>query len=269
VFARDRDGRWHFQSDLLTARDLVRRLDTIGASEAVTRSVVDLWRTTFDHAGYTGRSTRFFAFEGLGSIYWHMVAKLLLAVARIHADTPPGPLADALAAHYHDIRDGLGFRRSAASYGAFRTDPYSHTPRHRGAQQPGMTGQVKEQVLARFAELGIGVVDGRLRILPRLLRADELEAVGATLRLPVENGPDEVVDVPAGAIAFTWCGMPIVLRTGSPARIELERSDGGTLEIAGAELDRALTASIERRDGTIRRATAWVPAERLFRPLGG
>ena len=29
---------------------------------------------------FTGRSGSFFAYEGLGSIYWHMVSKLLLAV---------------------------------------------------------------------------------------------------------------------------------------------------------------------------------------------
>jgi hypothetical protein len=269
LFTRDRDGRWHFQADLTTARDLALRLEAMGAGEDLSRSVTELWRTTFDHAGYTGRSTRFFAFEGLGSIYWHMVAKLLLAVARIHADTPPGLLADELAGHYHAIRDGLGFRRSSESYGAFRTDPYSHTPRHRGAQQPGMTGQVKEQVLARFAELGVGVVDGRLRIMPRLLLADELLPAASTLRLPVADGMDRIIDVPAGGLAFTWCGLPIVLRTGPVARIELERSDGGTIEVPGSELDRTLTASIVRRDGSIRRATAWVVAAGLFHGAKG
>ena len=41
--------------------------------------MLDLFETTFDHRAFTGRSGTFFAYEGLGSIYWHMVSKLLLA----------------------------------------------------------------------------------------------------------------------------------------------------------------------------------------------
>ena len=41
--------------------------------------ILDLFETVFDHGSFTGRSGTFFAFEGLGSIYWHMVSKLLLA----------------------------------------------------------------------------------------------------------------------------------------------------------------------------------------------
>ena len=39
-----------------------------------------LFEETFHHDEFTGRSGTFFAYEGLGSVYWHMVAKLLLAV---------------------------------------------------------------------------------------------------------------------------------------------------------------------------------------------
>ena len=39
----------------------------------------DLFEETFHHDQFTGRSGTFFAYEGLGSIYWHMVSKLLLA----------------------------------------------------------------------------------------------------------------------------------------------------------------------------------------------
>ena len=48
--------------------------------------------------------------------------------------------------------------------------PYSHTPAGKGAQQPGMTGQVKEDVLSRFGELGVVVSEGKLGFNPRLLR---------------------------------------------------------------------------------------------------
>jgi hypothetical protein len=41
--------------------------------------ILELFEETFNHRAFTGRSGTFFAYEGLGSIYWHMVSKLLLA----------------------------------------------------------------------------------------------------------------------------------------------------------------------------------------------
>jgi hypothetical protein len=78
-----------------------------------------------------------------------------------------------LAAAYYDIRAGLGFNKTPDVYGAFPTDPYSHTPWGNGARQPGMTGQVKEEILTRWGELGVAVQDGRLHFSPTLLRDDE------------------------------------------------------------------------------------------------
>jgi len=67
-------------------------------------------------------------------------------------------------------------KRGVEVQGAFPCDPYSHTPRRRGAQQPGMTGAVKEEVLARWGELGVQVRAGKLRFAPRLLHLTEFEA---------------------------------------------------------------------------------------------
>ena len=62
--------------------------------------------------------------------------------------------------YYFKIRSGLSASKTPKEYGAFPFDPYSHTPSHSGAQQPGMTGQVKEEILTRFGELGCFVNDG-------------------------------------------------------------------------------------------------------------
>ena len=106
--------------------------------------ILDLFETTFQHSKFTGRSGTFFAFEGLGSIYWHMVSKLLLATEECTVKAMEGgkdaATAEALKAAYYDIRRGLGFNKSPAEYGAFPTDPYSHTPAGQGAKQPGHDG---------------------------------------------------------------------------------------------------------------------------------
>ena len=63
---------------------------------------------------------------GLGGLVYNLLG------AGIGAD-----LLRRLDRHYNAIRDGLGFRKTARAYGAFPTAPYSHSPAHAGAQQPG------------------------------------------------------------------------------------------------------------------------------------
>ena len=71
-----------------------------------------------------------FAFEGLGSIYWHMISKLLLAVQECALTENIPTIKNQLLECYEDIRLGLGFTKTADVYGAFPTDAYSHSPRH-------------------------------------------------------------------------------------------------------------------------------------------
>ena len=138
--------------------------------------LAEAYERLLQHRAFTGRSGTMFGYEGLGCIYWHMVAKLLLAVQErvFEAADRNAPELASLKAHYRRVRDGLGYRKTAAEYGAFPADPYSHTAAEGGAQQPGMTGQVKEEILARWGELGVRVQGGRIRFDPVLLDGAEI-----------------------------------------------------------------------------------------------
>jgi hypothetical protein len=265
LFVADRSGAWHFQADLSTMADVHRRLQLAGASATQAAAVRKLWRETFSHDQFTGRSGTFFAFEGLGSIYWHMVAKLLLAVQRCRGRAADAAAAAALAEIYDDIRNGLNFRKTAETYGAFPTDPYSHTPGNRGAQQPGMTGQVKEQILARLGELGVEVAAGRLRFRPRLLHLAEFSSEASCFRWIDEAGVESTVDLPPESLAFTYCQVLICYRLGEGFSIELERADEGIERVDGAELDREASRAIFERRGTYRRVTVTLPRDTLRR----
>ena len=139
--------------------------------------ILDIYEHLFNHREFTRRSGTFYAYEGLGSIYWHMVSKLILAIQEsYHSALESGASQeelDALAEQYYEAWAGLGIHKSPEIYGAFSTDPYSHTPSHRGAQQPGMTGQVKEDIISRYGELGVYIKDGVVKFNPSLLQADE------------------------------------------------------------------------------------------------
>lgn len=145
-----------------------------------------------------------FAYEGLGCIYWHMVAKLLLAVQESVFDAwdaggDGAPELPALIAHYRAVRDGLGYRKRVGEYGAFPFDPYSHTAGEGGAQQPGMTGQVKEEILTRWGELGLRFERGQIRFDPVLLDLNEV--------------PRD------GALSFTLARVPWRIRRGAATRV--------------------------------------------------
>jgi hypothetical protein len=270
IFVRDDHGAWHFQADLRNAVDLAASLDAMAVDAKVRAAVLTLWEEVFHHHEFTGRSRTFFMFEGLGSIYWHMVSKLLLTVLECYEEAAePGAgevdagAAAGLAEAYDHLRDGLGFRKTVDVQGAFPCDPYSHTPRHRGAQQPGMTGAVKEEVLARWGELGVRVRQGRLRFAPALLHQAEFSEAPYRFDYVDVAGSDRSWDLPAGTLAFTYCATPVCYELGEDASIALERATGAGEQVAGAELTAELSEAIFARDGSIARITVRVPRQGL------
>jgi hypothetical protein len=250
LFTPDDRGRWHFQADLRNAGDVARQLDRLSVDPSTRAAVLELWETIFRHHEFTGRSGTFFMFEGLGSIYWHMIAKLLLAVQE-----------NALPEAYAEIRNGLGFRKTPAVYGAFPTDPYSHTPAHRGAQQPGMTGQVKEEILTRWGELGVEVVAGCLRFAPRLLTPSEFCREPYQFAYLDLRGHEQTWDLPSQSLAFTFCQVPVCYRLAKTPNITIERGDGRRDSLASATLNRELSLGIFHRTGVIARLLVDVPAD--------
>ena len=270
IFVRDSHAEWHFQADLQNAIDLAGRLDSMKVEGPAREATLALWERLFHHREFTGRSRTFFMFEGLGSIYWHMVSKLLLSVQECYEaaiDPEAGQVdekaAAALAEAYDDVRDGLGFRKSAEVQGAFPCDPYSHTPRHRGAQQPGMTGAVKEEVLARWGELGVQVRAGKLRFAPRLLHRSEFEAAPYRFDYDDVDGQDRSWELPAGSLAFTYCGTPICYELSDRASVVVDRPSRPSELITEAELSLSASESVFARDGSIVRLIVRVPREAL------
>ena len=199
------DGTVRFAPALSNRGDLELAGRDLGEELA---PLAEAYERVLRHHEFTGRSGTMFAYEGLGCIYWHMVAKLLLAVQErvFEAHDSGAPELAALIAHYRRVRDGLGYRKTAAAYGAFPADPYSHTAGEGGAQQPGMTGQVKEEILTRWGELGLRMRQGRVQIDPVLL--DEAE-------LP-----------PGGELHFTWAKVPYTYRRGPATRLRVQTAAG-------------------------------------------
>lgn len=122
-----------------------------------------------------------------------------------------------------------------------------------------MTGQVKEQVLARLGDLGLEVVSGRVRFRPRLISESEYIVNASTFAWLDALGTEHTDVLPPRSLAFTYCQVLVVYTLGEQASIELERSDGETEVVRGAELDPAASAALFHRTGRYRRLNVTIP----------
>ena len=272
---RDLDGNCRFNADFRNIADLDTRLSQVTADFAAEverdrAALRTLYEDVFNHRAFTGRSGGMFGFEGLGCIYWHMVSKLLLAVQEIFfaslGHDSDRATTDALGKMYYRVREGIGFNKTPADYGAFPTDPYSHTPKHAGAQQPGMTGQVKEEVLTRFGELGIRVEGGKVRFSPDLLRQQELISKPAQFCFLDVDGHWQDIAVPADGLAFTWCQVPIVyvLDDKKDEQVVLTMDDGKRVVLGTLHIDSELSLELFQRSGRVRRINVSLHRRRLM-----
>ncbi|MFN2144125.1 MAG: hypothetical protein ACK2T7_02175, partial [Anaerolineales bacterium] len=269
LIVQDENGNFHFNGRFRNAEDVRRALDHLGQQESYAdlvaadgEKVLSLFEEVFHHDTFTGRSGTFFAYEGLGSIYWHMVSKLLLAAQENlllaiahHADPET---IQGLEDSYYDIRKGLGFNKSPQVYGAFPTDPYSHTPKGQGAKQPGMTGQVKEEILTRLVELGVLVENGRITFDPVILREEEFLSQPAAFEYVALDGTPQHIELDPGTLAFTFCQTPVIYHLGGRSGIKVHFSDGTVKEISATQLDLANSQHIFKRDGEISKIVVYL-----------
>lgn len=226
ILMQDCDGGIHFHASFNNVSFLEKAIDTSPhrISKEEKQILIDLYERVFNHHAFTGRSGTFYKYEGLGCIYWHMVSKLLVAVGetinRAQSDkeqcTKEATL-QRLYRQYNAIREGLGSHKQPAEYGSFPFDPYSHTPMMTGVQQPGMTGQVKEDILNRFFELGVSVRNGQISFFPTMLQDK---------------------DFVNGELRFSYCGTEVIYRKGH--------------SVKGLTLSQEQSAHIFSRDGKIK-----------------
>lgn len=266
LLSADINGVYHFNGSFRNQKDVRKALNALAQRpglrelvDAESEKILALFEATFAHKSFTGRSGTFFAYEGLGSIYWHMVTKLLLAAQESYLRAVEEPASQAtlqaLSDAYYDIRKGLGFNKSPDVYGAFPTDPYSHTPAGQGAKQPGMTGQVKEEILTRFSELGLVVDGGVISFNPLLLRENEFITEPATFHYFGLDGKKLELALPAGALAYTLCQVPFIYISSAQDKIEITFANGNTETLTGGTLSATHSEHIFQRDGHIRQVT--------------
>jgi hypothetical protein len=260
IVEKDILGNYHFNGNFNNAdsvktalHNLKEEYPSLVAKES--EAILAIFEEIFDHKSFTGRSGTFFGYEGLGSIYWHMVSKLLLAVQENcllainsnESEVVIGKLLD----HYYEIYAGVGLHKSPELYGAFPTDAYSHTPATKGAQQPGMTGQVKEDLLSRFGELGVFVEEGKVVFKPRLLRASEFLAEPKVFEYMDVNNEKQHLNIDKNQLCYTYCQVPIIYSRSNEEKVEVIFNDDSNLVLDSLALDEATSTKMFNRSNEI------------------
>jgi hypothetical protein len=274
IVNKDVLGNYHFNGNFHNANDLKKALESLkhhsdfkSLVEKEENYVLEIFEEIFNHKAFTGRSGTFYGYEGLGSIYWHMVSKLQLAVQEcclkaIEENESPEVIGRLLE-HYYEINEGIGVHKSPTLYGAFPTDAYSHTPAGKGAQQPGMTGQVKEDILSRFGELGVFIKNGSLQFNPCLLRKEEFLTKSKSFDYVNVHFEHKTIALTENSLAFTFCQIPVVYQLSDVSNIEIFDNQGKSKTINQLTLDTKTSQDVFSRNGVIEKLIVNVVATNL------
>lgn len=255
IIEKDVLGNYHFNGNFKNAGDLESALDALKVENQEKALILGIFEEVFNHKEFTGRSGTFYGYEGLGSIYWHMVSKLLLAVMEvcqkaINEDASPETVGRLLE-HFYEINEGIGVHKSPELYGAFPTDAYSHTPFGKGAQQPGMTGQVKEDLLSRFGELGILVKDGQLQFKPDLLRKEEFLTEEKTIEYFDVKSNASSLTLLENSLFFTKCEVPVIYEISENEGLEIFDENNEVKTMNELIISKEDSENIIKRNGKI------------------
>lgn len=256
---KDIRGNYHFNGKFRNGHDLAVAIRATQAySESDIKAVQTLFSDLFNHHAFTGRSGTFYKYEGLGSIYWHMVSKLVLAAQEncedLYSQVGVGEATKTLSQYYRQLKAGIGVDKSPRDYGAFPTDAYSHTPSFSGVQQPGLTGQVKEDFIIRMRELGVNVSQGCIQFIPQLLERREFLTQTRQWIVPNVVALSEAIELTLAkdSLGFTLCGVPVVYCLADKTGVKVTLNTGDVVEYEGQSLDAKLSSSIFNRDGVVR-----------------
>jgi len=276
IINQDVKGNYHFNGNFNNANDVKDALVLLGnhkefkelvASE--TALILQIFEDVFNHKAFTGRSGTFYGYEGLGSIYWHMVSKLHVAslevVNQAINSNENQDVINSLITHFDAIGTGIGVHKSPEVYGAFPTDPYSHTPFNKGAQQPGMTGQVKEDILTRIGELGVKMRDGKLFFQPNLLHRNEFLSTETQATFVQVDGSVKKVVLENNSLAFTVCQVPVVYKISASNQVEVGYTNGTREVLDTLELNQEISNKIFLRTGEISQIKVYLKETNLRR----
>ena len=213
--------------------------------------ISECFEEVFRHSEFIGRSQIMYKYEGIGCIYWHQNSKLLVSLAESYIEATGFQAAEDIRKIYYEYRNGMGFNKTPEEWGAFPTDNYSFTAYTGGANQPVMTGQVKEDIILRFCELGISIRDGKIVFDCRAVRTEEFLKENTMFKYVDIFGHERSISAEENSLIFTFCQVPIVYKCRGNTQIFVFYQSGKKDILKSDMLTEEVSQNIFKRNGKI------------------
>ena len=114
-----------------------------------------------------------------------------------------------------------------------------------------MTGQVKEEILTRFAELGLLVDAGSIRLEPCLIEPDEMFGGGSA---------------PPVSPQFSLCQTPVTVSLGAKPAVRIVWADGRSDTDNGLRVGELASSEVFARSGAVERIEFTIDAASIGLP---
>ena len=84
-----------------------------------------------------------------------------------------------------------------------------------------MTGQVKEDILCRFGELGVFVNNGEILFQPCVASKEEFLKEPEIFTYIDVEGNEKSIELEQNTLGFTYCQIPVIYQLASKANIQV------------------------------------------------
>jgi hypothetical protein len=126
-----------------------------------------------------------------------------------------------------------------------------------------MTGQVKEDILSRFGELGVFVRDGKLLFNPSLLRKMEFLSEPELFHYVDVENQKQKIEIPVNALCFTYCQVPVIYQIADNEGVEVRFKDGSIKNFEKLSLNADISLKLFMRTAEVDRIKAQIPINYL------
>jgi hypothetical protein len=123
-----------------------------------------------------------------------------------------------------------------------------------------MTGQVKEDILSRFGELGVRIQNGVIHFDTALLKETEYLEAPTNFEYFNVTGEKNSLPLTKDSLAFTYCQVPIVYsKNKGQIGIEVSYTDGQQKTLPSNSLDSETTLELFSRNNSIEKIVVTIP----------
>jgi len=121
-----------------------------------------------------------------------------------------------------------------------------------------MTGQVKEDILSRFGELGVQVDKGALCFNPEILKNEEFLnkiQIFNYINLSKETCS---ISLEKNSLGFTYCQVPIIYQKSTTSKIIVFLNNGKSVEFNGKKLNDKISLAVFKRTDEVNKIVVYI-----------